>query len=446
MRGCERNMNGPSLSDPAGLRYRIFLFLYVRIFRALTPVVWRYFRKRARGDAGYGLHLEERKGKGAPFAADLWLHAVSLGEINSAEPLVRLALEDGHRVLTTHATPAARAKVERTFADEVAAGQLAVRFFPVDRPDYWRRFFATYAPRVGLVVEMEFWPCMIEVAREAGVPLALVNAQIPAGSWPKARRLASVIGHPVARMAAVFAKSETQARRFRALGASDVRTAGETRFDIVPSETQIKAGKAFGASLQGKTVVAIASVVEGEEEVYAQALAKLFSDPDPPFVVWVPRAPERFQASGEFLQSAGFDIMLRSQRFDDGLNPLSEPATAQVLVGDSLGEMTFYLASADAVIVGGGFGPRGAHNIIEPLALGKPVITGPSVGTVEFPAVEAEAAGMLTVCSAPKDLPDAVRAAVAQKSPKSVETFHASHRGASQRIYEAIQPLLSERH
>ncbi len=437
-------MTGFSLSQPAGLRYRIFLFLYACIFRVLTPAVWRYFRNRAKSDVGYGLHLAERKGRGAPFAADLWLHAVSLGEINSAEPLVRLALQDGHRVLTTHATPAARTKVEREFADEVAAGRLAVRFLPIDRPDYWRRFFASHAPRVGLVVEMEFWPWMIEAARDAGVPLVLVNAQIRAGSWPKARRLASLVGHPVARMAAVFAKSETQAGRFRALGASDVRTAGETRFDIVPPETQIQAGEAFGASLQGKKVVAIASVVEGEEDVYIQALAKLFSDPEPPFVIWVPRAPERFQASGEFLQSAGFKIALRSQLFDNGLNPVAESGNARILVGDSLGEMTFYLASADAVIVGGGFGRRGAHNIIEPLALGKPVITGPSVGTIEFPAVEAEAAGLLTVCNTPDELPDAVRAAIAQRSPKAVEAFHASHRGASQRIYEAIQPLLLE--
>lgn len=438
-------MNGLSLSEPAGLRYRIFLFLYACAFRVLTPVVWRYFRKRARGDAGYGLHLDERKGEGAPFAADLWLHAVSLGEINAAEPLVRLALRDGHRVLTTHATPAARNRVERTFADEIASGQLAVRFLPVDRRDYWQRFFAAYAPRVGLVVEMEFWPWMIEAAREAGVPLALVNAQIPAASWPKARRLASLFGHPVARLASVFAKSETQAGRFRALGAPDVRIAGETKFDIVPPEMQIHAGKAFAASLRGKTVIAVASVVEGEEEVYVQALADLFSEPEPPFVIWVPRAPERFRASGEFLQSAGFEIAWRSQLFDNGLNPLSEPGSARILVGDSLGEMTFYIASADAVIVGGGFGRRGAHNVIEPLALGKPVITGPRVGTIEFPAVEAEAAGMLTVCKAPEDLPDAVRAAIAQRSPEKAEAFHASHRGASQRIYDAVQPLLSER-
>ena len=437
-------MIGFRLSETAGLRYRIFLFVYAFFFRVLTPVVWRYFRKRARSDAGYGLHLDERKGEGTPFAADLWLHAVSLGEVNSAEPLVRLALQDGYRVLTTHATPAGRAKVEQTFADKVAAGQLAARFSPIDRPDYWQTFFASCAPRIGLVVEMEFWPWMIEAARDAGVPLVLVNAQIPAGSWPKARRLASLVGHPVARMAAVFAKSETQAGRFRALGASDVRTAGETRFDIVPPESQIQLGKAFGASLQGKKVVAIASVVEGEEDVYVQALAKLFSDPEPPFVIWVPRAPERFQASGEFLQSAGFEIALRSQLFDNVLNPVAEPGNARILVGDSLGEMTFYLASADAVIVGGGFGRRGSHNIIEPLALGKPVITGPSVGTIEFPAVEAEAAGLLTVCSSPEELLDAVRAAIAQSSPKAVEAFHASHRGASQRIYEAIQPLLLE--
>ena len=329
-------MIGFSLSEPAGLRYRIFLFLYALIFRVLTPVVWRYFRKRARSDASYGLHLEERRGEGTPFVADLWLHAVSLGEVNSAEPLVRLALRDGYRVLTTHATPAGRAKVEQAFADEVAAGRLAARFSPVDRPDYWQRFFASCAPRIGLVVEMEFWPWMIEAARDAGVPLVLVNAQIPAGSWPKARRLASLVGHPVARMAAVFAKSETQAGRFRALGASDVRTAGETRFDIVPPETQIQAGKAFGASLPRQEGRRHCERRRGGGRCLRPGTCQALFGPRTPFVIWVPRAPERFQASGEILQSAGFEIALRSQLFDNGLNPLSELGSARILVGDSL--------------------------------------------------------------------------------------------------------------
>ena len=442
-RGFDCDMNGLSPSAPAGLRYRLFLFLYACAFSALESHAWRYFQRRAKGDARYGLHLDERKGEGTKFLADVWLHAVSLGEVTAAEPLIRLLLRDGHRVLTTHATPAGRVRAEQSFTGEIRSGQMAVRYAPIDRPVYWQRFFGTYEPKVGLVVEMEFWPWMIEAARKAGVPLALINSQVPASTWSKARRQKMLFGHPVSRATTVFAKSETQAERFRALGASDVRNAGETRFDMEPPETQIRAGEALRKSLGDRSVLTIASVMEREEEIYLEALTSLFADPEPPFVIWVPRAPERFQALGERLRATGCKTMLRSQDLDSELNLLSAPGHAQILVGDSLGEMNFYLAPADVVIVAGGFGSRGAHNVIEPMALGKPTVTGSNVGTIEFPALEAADAGFLTLCNEPKELPDAVREAIASGAPDGIKSFHARHRGASRRIFDAIQPLLS---
>ncbi len=436
-------MNHPSFSAPAGFRYRIFLFLYACAFGALESLAWRYFRRRAKGDARYGLHLDERKGEGTRFLTDVWLHAVSLGEVTAAEPLIQILLRDGHRVLTTHATPAGRYRAEQSFAAEISSGRMTVRYAPIDRPGYWRKFFATCEPKIGLVVEMEFWPWMIEAAREAGVPLALINSQVPASTWSRARRLNALFGHPVARATTVFAKSDTQVERFRALGALDIRNTGETRFDMEAPEAQIHAGEALRKGLGGRSVLTIASVMEQEEEFYLQALVELLADRDPPFVIWVPRAPERFRALGERLRATGCKIMLRSQDFDRDLNPRSTSKGAQILVGDSLGEMNFYLAPADAVIVAGGFGSRGAHNVIEPMALGKPVVTGPNVGTIEFPALEAKEAGMLTVCNGPQDLPSAVRAAVSQGDSERIKSFHAKHKGASRRIHEAIQPLLS---
>ena len=441
--GSDCDMNGFSLSAPPGLRYRVFLLLYALAFSALESLVWRYFRKRAKGDARYGLHLDERRGEGPHFATDLWLHAVSLGEMTAAEPLIRLALQDGHRVLTTHATPAGRARAEQSFADEISSGQMAVRYAPVDRRGYWQKFLANCKPKLGLVVEMEFWPWMIEAAREAGVPLTLVNSQVPASTWPKARRMAMLFGHPATRATTVFTKSETQAKRFRALGARDVRIAGETRFDMEPPDAQLLAGEALRKCLGEGPVLTIASVVKGEEEVYLHALAELFAGHEPPFVIWVPRAPERFMATGERLRAAGCKVILRSRDFDSDLNLLCAPDAMQILVGDSLGEMNFYLAPADAVIVGGGFGSHGAHNVIEPLALGKPVVTGPNLGTIEFPAIEAAEAGFLTACEGPDTLPEAARAALAKGPSERIRSFHASHKGASRRIYDAIQPLLS---
>ena len=227
---------------PPRWRYRLFLLGYGFVIWAGLPLIWRYFRRRATSDEGYGRHLEERQGEGAPFPCDLWVHAVSLGEMTSAEPLVRRALEDGARVVTTHATPAGRRRAETRFAEAIARGQMAVRYAPIDRAPFWRRFLSAHTPTVALVMEMEFWPTMIETAAERGVPLILANSQVPSKSFPRAWRLARLFGHPVARTAAVFAKSEVMAERFRALGARDTRVMGETRFDMAAPQDQLAGG------------------------------------------------------------------------------------------------------------------------------------------------------------------------------------------------------------
>ena len=431
-------MDVPAPKGPPGARYRVFLAAYGVLLAALSPLIRRYFRKRSKGDTDYGRNLEERRGEGEAFKADLWVHAVSLGEMTSAEPLIARALADGHRVLTTHATPAGRRRAETRFAAALADGAMAVRYAPVDRARYWRRFHAHYAPKIAVVMEMEFWPNMIECARAAGVPLVLVNSQVPSKSFPRARRMARLVGHPVASAAAVFAKSDLFADRFRALGAKDVWSMGETRFDIPAPKDQLEAGRSLAA---GRPVVTLASVVEGEEKTYIGTVREVLALEPPLLVVWVPRAPERFGDTAHLLRQAGFRIARRSEVFDADLRPKPGLGEVDILLGDSLGEMFFYLAPADVVVVGGGFLPSGAHNIIEPLSLAKPVITGPNVWTIEYPAVEAEAAGVLTVCADADDLAGHIRSAMAETA-KGAADFHAAHTGATERIYRAIRPLL----
>ena len=435
------DMENPTLPPPPPLRYRVFLALYVALIFVSKPLIWRYFKRRAKSDPEYGASLEERKGFGQPFAADVWVHAVSLGELKSAVPLIQLCLDAGHKVITTHATPAGRKAAEEIFAADIVAENMCVRYAPIDVPGYWGRFFKSYRPNVGLVMEMEFWPVMLEQASRHSCLLWLANSQIPSKTFKRATTTAKLFGHPVSRAAGVFAKSEVMAKRFRAFGAQQVIVVGETRFDIARPDTQIVAGRDLGGT---RRVVTLASVVAGEEEVYlslAQSLAKADS---PPLVVWVPRAPEVFQATADRLSAAGLRVAKRSDVFDDTLQPRSPLDEIDVLVGDSLGEMFFYLAPADAVIVGGGFVEKGAHNVIEPLSLGKPVLTGPHVWTIEFPGVEAEAAGVLTVVRSPEDLLPLVQNAIGQDNDHAV-AFHRQYQGASRRIFEAIQPVLEEK-
>lgn len=431
-------MDGVHIKPTPRWAHRVLPVIYGAVWTLGEPLVWRYLARRAKRDPDYALHLDERRGKGETFKADLWVHAVSLGEFKSAEPLIGQALASGHKVLVTHLTPAARRASESALAAPIAAGRVAVRYMPMDRPRYWAAFHRLYQPKVGLIMEMEFWPALIEAARRANCWLCLANSQVPAKSFPRARRVARLFGHPVASAAAVFAKSPQMAERFEALGATPVHAMGETRFDIPPPQSHLAAAEAL---VLNRPVLTLASVVAGEEHTYIQLLHHLFSGPQPPLIFWVPRAPEKFDDHVAELREAGFKVARRSDVFDADLKSTASLDDVQVLVGDSLGEMFFYLAPAKAVIVGGGFVKKGAHNVIEPLSLGKPVVTGPYVWTIEYPGVEAQEAGVLTVVPTAKALPDAVHAAMAQDASASA-AFHAANAGASRRIFAAIQRFL----
>lgn len=440
------------------LRQRLALRLYRALWYPALPFVRAYFRRRGRKDPAYLAHMEERYGQGEPFTASVWVHAVSLGELRSAVPLIRAFLDRGERVLITHLTPAGRRGSEAAFGPELASGAVAIRYLPLELAGAWRRFFKAYRPRLGLAMEIEIWPVMIDEARRAGVPLWLANSQIPERSFARARRWLPWIGHPVRGVAGVLAKSRLMAERFRALGAPNVHVVGELRFDQpIPSRLTGAAARllasSVGEALRHRHVVALASVVEGEDDQYLAAyrlVQNRFRQAGrmPPLFIHIPRAPERFVGVGDYLEAEGQHVLRRSRAFDADLG-LTDPALAEadVLLGDSLGEMYFYLALADLAVVGGGFVPKGAHNVIEPLALRRPVLVGPHVWTIEYPGREAEAAGVLRICPTIPDLAQAMGdllldpAALAALSHRT-EGFFADHAGATARSMAILEPLL----
>jgi 3-deoxy-D-manno-octulosonic-acid transferase len=416
---------------------RAGLWAYAALWWLLLPVIWIYLRKRGRADPMYAAKMGERFGRATSHVKNpVWVHAVSMGEMRSAAPLIRALLDQGDHIVTTHFTPAGRREAERSFGPEIASGHLQVVWIPLEFGFAYRRFLHTFKPRLGLVMEIEVWPMMIAQARKHGAPLYMCNAQYPQKSFDKDKRGLGLRARLFRGFAGGFVKSADQASRFAAAGLPNIRVTGELRFDQPIPQNQLDAAALLRDGLaQGREVITLTSVVEGEDSIYIDMIK---SAPNKLFI-YVPRAPERFAQVGDMIAAAGLNVMRRSKVLDTNLRS-DTPPTCQVLLGDSMGEMYCYLGLCDRAIVGGGFVAKGAHNIIEPLALRKPVVVGPFTWTILYPVVEAIAAGICTVTQTPADLHRAMTHPT-MVTDAQISAFYADHAGATARTLTAINAL-----
>ena len=439
-------------------KMRIALLLYTGLWFILLPVVIAYIYWRARRDPRYSKHLRERFGNYPTTCRNaVWVHAVSLGEMRAAAPLIRALIDQGETVVTTHFTPAGREAAQNMFAAECDTGQLVPIYVPLEFDWIYRRFFNAFTPKYGLVMEIEMWPRMIASAKRHGVPLFMCNGHYPEKSFQRDKKRAGLRGQLVTGFTGLLIKSVPDAERFKAFGARNVMVTGELRFDqIIPPNLTSSAYTLFQSQpkIGDHAVVTITSAVEGEDELYIEAIHRIQKDyaatnrPAPLFI-YVPRAPERFAHVGQLLERAGLSVIRRSTAFDQDLAPQGkfDLAQADVLLGDSLGEMYFYLSLADFVVVGGGFIPSGAHNVIEPLALKKTVLVGPYIWTIEYPALEAIEAGVLTKVDSIEELADGI-GKLSKGDAHTIRTnaaFYEEHTGAVQRSLEAINDILDRK-
>ncbi|WP_394181432.1 3-deoxy-D-manno-octulosonic acid transferase [Yoonia maritima] len=421
------------------LKLRIAMALYEVLWWLLIPIVLLYLRKRGRKDLVYAQHIAERFGKYKRQQRNpVWVHAVSLGEMRSATPLIRALLERGETVLTTHFTPAGRREAEREFANEIAEGRVQTVWVPLELGFTYRRFLRHFTPKYGLVMEIEIWPRMIMACRKHGTPLFMCNAQYPQKSYDKDTKGLGLRAALLGGFAGGFVKSDDQRNRFAAAGMTNIHITGELRFDQpIPQHHLNAAANVREALTKGRPAFTLTSVVEGEDPIYIDMIR---NTPDA-FFVYVPRAPERFDEVADMLRDAGLNFARRSDILDVDLNLRPDAPKIDVLLGDSMGEMYFYLSLADRAIVGGGFVPKGAHNVIEPLALKKPVIVGPHIWTIAYPAQEAIAAGVCDNVQTPAALLHAVQ----QPSPvteNQITQFYEDHAGGVIRTLAAIDKAL----
>jgi 3-deoxy-D-manno-octulosonic-acid transferase len=417
--------------------------LYTTLGSAVLPLLPLRLWWRGRREPGYRRHIGERFGhyRGSATGAVYWIHAVSVGETRAATPLVQRlrSAYPAATLLLTHMTATGREAGQTLFGDQVRQAWL-----PYDVPFAVRAFFDHFRPVAGLILETELWPNLVAIAHERGTPLYLVNARLSERSARGYQRLACLARPMLGRLAGVAAQSAADASRLAEIGAPQPIVTGNLKFDVTIPPTMLELGAGFRARFgASRPVWLAASTRDGEETLILDALARR-AIPGNALLVIVPRHPQRFATMAELLGARGVPFVRRSA------GGAAVPADIGVVLGDSMGEMAAYYAAADVAFVGGSLLPFGAHNLIEPLAVGTPVLVGPhTFNFAEATAGAIDAGAALRVADA-----DALLVAVAelfaapgrrQAMGLAARAFHAQHQGAADRLWEWLQPQLEAR-
>jgi 3-deoxy-D-manno-octulosonic-acid transferase len=409
-------------------------FIYTLAVFALLPWAVLHLLWRARRQPEYLRHWGERFGMfdTASSAPTLWLHAVSVGETRAAQPLVAALREryPGYRILFTHMTPTGRATSDALFGDGVER-----IYLPYDTPWAMRRFLRHYRPEFGLIMETELWPNLIAACRRESVPLRLVNSRLSQRSAGRYAKFPALTREALRGLVAIGAQSTADAARLEALGAQGVTVTGNIKFDIEAPDEQLCLGRELRLRYGNRPVWLGASTREGEEALILDAWRKVGAG-DTALLVIVPRHPQRFDEVARLAAERGFVVQRRS---DDA--PVA-PST-QVLIGDSMGEMFAYYASADVAFIGGSLLDFGSQNLIEAAACGTPVLIGPSTRNFAEVAREAIACGAALSIGDADDLVKQVNTLLAdadqrRRMGEAGRAFAERHRGATARTMDLI--------
>jgi 3-deoxy-D-manno-octulosonic-acid transferase len=351
--------------------------IYTVLLYLLTPLVVVRLLWRSRELREYRQRMGERFGY-VPEATEhvaVWVHAVSVGESLAALPLIRALVSryGERRVWVTTTTPTGSARVRE------ALGQTVMHSYaPYDLPHVVSRFLRRVRPQRVIVMETELWPNLFRALRRHGIALTIANARLSPRSFRGYGRVRRFAASTLGDCTLIAAQSVADAERFRALGAPTRRVVaiGNLKFDQTVPAAQLKLGARLRDWIgRARPVWIAASTHDGEDAIVLQAHRRLRETLPDALLILVPRHPQRFEAVARLVEDGGMGLVRRSQLQVDALPPA--PDTAAVLLGDSMGEMFAYFAASDVAFVGGSLTAVGGHNVLEPAALGQPVLFGP---------------------------------------------------------------------
>lgn len=351
---------------------------YTFLFTVLLPFVFLRLWVKGKKLPLYRKRMGERLGQVAipPLQESLWVHAVSVGETLAAIPLIkRLRAEYPNTpILMTTTTPTGSERVQAAFKDSI--GKMFYHsYLPYDLPFILKPFFRRINPKLLILMETEIWPNLLAVCDQKKVPVLIANARLSPHSFKRYSLLGSLMKPILQPVNRVAAQSQIDVSRFASLGVEKERISemGNIKFDLQLPSYLSESGKKLRETLGKERLVFIAaSTHEGEEEIALNVYQSLKERFPALLLIIVPRHPERFGKVFETCAQRNLIVRRRSQ---------NEACTdaVDVFLGDTMGELLLFYAASDIALVGGSFVPVGGHNLLEPAALGLPVLTGPQL-------------------------------------------------------------------
>ena len=367
--------------------------LYTALFYLGLPLVAIRLWLRSRKAPAYAKRIGERFSYGMPplQPGGIWVHAVSVGESIAAAPMIRALLQRYPQlpITVTCMTPTGSERIQALFANEP---RIQHCYLPYDLPCAAARFLDHAKPKLAVIMETELWPNHIHQCAKRGIPVALANGRLSERSARGYGRFSKLTAPMLAEMSFFAVQTEAEAQRFRDLGArpQTVEVTGSIKFDLTIDPQLLQRAHELRGQWQAleRPVWIAASTHEGEDEVVLDAHRRLLANYPNALLILVPRHPERFNSVFELCQREGFATVRRST----GANV---EANTSVLLGDTMGELLFLYALADSAFVGGSLVPNGGHNLLEPAALAKPVLSGPHLFNFLDIAAQLREAGAL---------------------------------------------------
>jgi len=421
-------------------------FFYTVAAHLALPIICLVMLYRGlRGHRNYWRDFSQRFGYGPrPDGPSIWLHAVSFGEVQAAAALVYALRKQYPKtpLLVTTGTPTGTDRAIALFAQQ----NVCVRYLPYDLPLFVKRFFDAVQPRISIIFETELWPNVYFECRRRGIPLVLASARISPNSLRRYRWLRGLFRETLSRGVIVAAQGETDAERFRSMGADAAHTyiTGNIKFDFaLPTDTAAKGAAIRAREAPNRPVWCAGSTHGGEESVVLEAHRLIRKTQPDALLFLVPRHKQRFSEVVDWLNSKG----VRFARYSKGESATSD---TEVLLVDTLGELLNFYAASDVTFVGGSLTKVGGHNLLEPAALSRPVLTGPNNFNSEDVAQLLLARGAIRIVRNAREMAEQVSTLLANADMRAKmgaigKAAVDENRGSLAKLLRLIGPLIEGR-